>query len=258
MQTNNKNIDFNCDLAQSFGVYKNKIEDKLLQYVSSVNISCGFHSGDPLAIRHALLEAKKYDISVGAHIGFDDIKGFGAKDMNLTNEELEAIVLYQVGAIASFAKAYGVEIEHVRPHGAMYRRASVDFDFSLTIAKAIKKVDKWLTYVGATSDVLENVSNEADIRIAHEVQLNMLYNEDGSVDYNSAPISNSDFAITRLNNILKTSEVRNKEGKLTPVICDTIHFSSSANNILEILQRANEIIKPVPINYNKVVSSGWV
>src|SRR5574344_1890286 len=119
-----KNIDFNCDLAQSFGIYKNNAEFELLDYVSSVNISCGFHAGDPMTIKNALLKAKEKKVVIGAHIGFDDIQGFGYREMNLSEDELETLVIYQVGAIMSFAKAYGIEIEHVRPHGAMYRQAA--------------------------------------------------------------------------------------------------------------------------------------
>lgn len=255
---NDKNIDFNCDLAQSFGVYKNEKEYALLNYVSSVNISSGFHAGDPLTIRDALLKTKEHNISVGAHIGFDDIQGFGLKNMDLSPEEIEAVVLYQIGAVNAIAKAYNIEIEFVRPHGAMYKRAASDFEFSLAIANAIKKFDKWLIYYGAASETLDNVSKEADIRVAHEIQLNRIYNEDGTVDYTSNSISNVDFTVSRLNGIIKNSAIRNKEGGLTEIKCDTIHFSSSANNILEIAQKANEIITPVPVNYNKAAVSGWV
>ena len=256
--SNIKNIDFNCDLGQSFGVYKNEKEYSLLKYVSSVNISCGFHAGDPLTIREALLQAKNHNVAVGAHIGFDDIQGFGLKNMDLKPEEIEALVIYQIGAISSFAKAYGIEIEHVRPHGAMYRRAAYDFEFSLAIANAIKKFDEWLIYYGAASDTLEKVSQESDIRVAHEIQLNQIYNEDGSIDYTLNPVSNIDFSINRLNNLLRYSTVRNKEGRFTDVKYDTVHFSVNAENVLEIAQRANEIISPVPANYKKVAISGWV
>ena len=116
-----KSIDFNCDLAQSFGVYKNDSEYELLDYVSSVNVSCGFHAGDPIAIKNALNEAKQRNIAVGAHIGFNDIQGFGYKEMKMDEDELEALVIYQLGAIMSFAKTFKLEIEYVRPHGEIGR-----------------------------------------------------------------------------------------------------------------------------------------
>ena len=256
--SNTKNIDFNCDLAQSFGVYKNDKEYSLIEYVSSVNISCGFHAGDPLTIRESLLKVKGKNIAIGAHIGFDDIQGFGLKNMDLKPEEIEALVIYQIGAIASFAKSYGLEIEYVRPHGAMYKRAAQDYEFSLAIANAIKKFDKWLIYYGASSETLDNVSQETSIRVAHEIQLNQIYNEDGSIDYSAKPVENIDFSINRLNNLLRYSTVRNKESKFTNVKYDTIHFSTNCVNTLEIIQKANEIISPVPVNFKKAVISGWV
>ena len=130
-----KNIDFNCDLGQAYGIYKNNSEFELLDYVSSVNISCGFHAGDPVTIKEALLKAKEKNVAIGAHIGFNDIQGFGYRPVELKEDELEALVVYQIGALMSFAKAYGVSIEHVRPHGAMYKMAGEDFTFSCALAK---------------------------------------------------------------------------------------------------------------------------
>ena len=124
-----KHIDFNIDVAQGYGVYKNDKEAELLKYVSTAYVSCGFHAGDPLLIREYLLKCKENNLTIGAHIGFNDIAGLGYRQMDLSNEELEAIVLYQVGAIASFAKSYNLNIECVRPHGAMYKLASENFEF---------------------------------------------------------------------------------------------------------------------------------
>ena len=140
----------------------------------------------------------------------------------------------------------------------MYRRAAQDFEFSLAIANAIKKFDKWLVYYGATGEVLERVSQESDIRVAHEIQLNQIYNEDATIDYSSKIVSNVDFSLNRLNNLLRYSTLRNKEGRFTDVKYDTVHFSASCENVIEVVQRANEIISPVPVNYKKAVVSGWV
>ena len=107
-----KTIDFNCDLAQAYGVYRNNSESDFIKYVSSVNISCGFHAGDPMTIKNALLLAKENNVVIGAHIGYSDIQGFGYRPIDLTEEELEALVIYQVSALMSFAKAFKLEIEH--------------------------------------------------------------------------------------------------------------------------------------------------
>lgn len=263
MQKNNdrraiKNIDFNCDLAQSFGIYKNSSELRLLDYVSSVNIACGFHAGDPLTIKEALLQAKEKNVVVGAHIGFDDIQGFGYRQMDMDEDELEALVMYQVGAIMTFAKAYNMEIEHVRPHGAMYRQASENFDVSRTIARAIKKCSQWLVYYGATGENLANVAEEENIQVAHEVHLEKIYNEDGSIVYSAKDLENTEISIRRLETLLQYSQVTNNVGGKTLVRADSIHFSNKLSNAQDLIIKAREVIEPLPYNYKNALKSGWV
>lgn len=253
-----KTIDFNCDLAQSFGIYRNSSETRLLDYVSSVNISCGFHAGDPLTIKEALLTAKEKNVVVGAHIGFDDIQGFGYRQMDLDADELEALVMYQVGAIMTFAKAYSMEIEHVRPHGALYSQAAEDIDVSRTIAKAIKKCSKWLVYYGATGDNLAQVGEEENIQVAHEVHLEKIYDEQGNIVFSAKDLENTNISIQRLKDLLQNSQVANNVGGRTIVRADSIHFSNKLVNAQELAAQAKEIISPLPFNYKSVQPSGWV
>ena len=236
-----KNIDFNIDLAQSFGIYKNNAEFDLLDYASSVNISCGFHAGDPLTIRNALLKAKEKNVVVGAHIGFDDIQGFGYRDMDLDEDEIEALVVYQVGALMSFAKSMHLEIEHVRPHGAMYKRCAEDFAFACSVAKAIKKCSEWLVYYGATGEITEK-----------------MYNVDGTVNSVARDNENTDVEIQRLKQLLATSQVSNIEGGKTVVKADTIHFTNRLSNSYDLIKQAHRVITPVPVNYKNACLSGWV
>jgi UPF0271 protein len=253
-----KSIDFNCDIAQSFGVYKNETEFQMLDYVSSVNVSTGFHAGDPLTIKKALLAAKEKNVVIGAHIGFNDIQGFGNKPMNLSDDEIEAVVIYQVSAIMSFAKAFGLEIEHVRPHGAMYKMASENFAFASAIAKAVKKCSNWLVYYGAAGEITAKVGEAVNIPIAQEIRLDKTYAASGTVDYSIEDITNTNFSIKRLQQLLRTSQVDTITRGLASVDANTVHFSSSAINSLELVKRANEIITPIPVNFNKVQDSGWV
>lgn len=253
-----KNIDFNCDLAQSFGIYKNSSESRLLDYVSSVNISCGFHAGDPLTIKEALLQAKEKNIVIGAHIGFDDIQGFGYRQMELDSDELEALVMYQVGALMTFAKAYHMEIEHVRPHGAMYRQAAEDLEFSRTIAKAIKKCSNWLVYYGATGENLATIGEEENIQVAHEVHLEKIYDDKGNIVFSARDLENTSISIQRLKDLLQNSFVSNNVGGKTIVRADSIHFSNKLANAKELIIQAREIIEPLPYNYKNAQTSGWV
>jgi len=255
---NVKSIDFNCDLAQSFGVYKNNAEYELLDYVSSVNISCGFHAGDPLSIKNALLAAKERNLVIGAHIGFDDIQGFGYRNMDLREDEIEALVIYQVGALMSFAKSYNLEIEHVRPHGAMYKQASEDFQFACSIAKAIKKCSQWLVYYGAAGDVTQKVGEFLEIPIAQELHLNKVYNEDLTIDYSAPERNDAEYAIRRLQNFLHSSQVNNNQNGMSYIPANTIHLSNKYASSIEIAQRAYSAIVPEPVNFIKAKSSGWV
>ena len=253
-----KNIDFNIDLAQSFGIYKNSSEFSLLDYASSVNISCGFHAGDPMTIKNALLKAKEKNVVVGAHIGYDDIQGFGYRPMQLSADELEALVIYQVGALMSFAKTFKMEIEHVRPHGAMYRQAAEDYVFAKTIANAIKKCSQWLVYYGASGDITSAVGEEMNIPVAHEIHLEKTYNADGTIDFEKRDNENIFASINRLKTLLATSQVDNVGGGKTVVEADTIHFSNKIANAQALIKQSKELITPVPVNYKNACLSGWV
>lgn len=250
-----KSIDFNCDLAQGFGIYKNDKEIELIDYVSSVNISAGFHAGDPVTIKSALLKAKEKNVVIGANIGFNDLQGFGMRAVNLTEEETEALVVYQVGALMSFAKAYGLEIEHVRPHGAMYQLASENFTFSCAIAKAIKKCSQWLTYVSASGDVISKVADFVQLPISKEVDFTKNYNIDGAINFKESEITDFGLLSRRLQRYLQYSQIDNIAKGTTFVDADTIHFSSDS---LELVKKAKELIIPKPVNYSKVENSGWV
>lgn len=253
-----KNIDFNCDLAQAYGVYKNENETALTDFVSSVNISSGFHAGDPMSIKSALMLAKEKNLAVGAHIGFNDIQGFGYRLVELKDEEIETIVIYQVGAIMEFAKAYGLSIEHVRPHGAMYKMAGENYDFSLAVAKAIKKCSDWLIYYAPAGEISERVSEDAGIQIAREICLEKSYNSDLTIDYSADDNTNNYELIKNFQQLIHTSRLKNNLGGTTFAEVDTIHFSNKYKNSLELIEQAYGIIKPSPVNYNNAKISGWV
>lgn len=253
-----KNIDFNCDLAQAYGIYKNNNETEILDYVSSVNISCGFHAGDPVTIKEALLRAKDKNLVIGAHIGFNDIQGFGYRPVELKDDELEALVIYQIGALMSFAKAYGVSIEHVRPHGAMYKKASEDFSFSCAIARAIKKCSDWLVYYAPVGDITAKVADYTGIQVAQELCLEKTYNADLTIDYSKEDNTNNYELIKHFQHLIHNSQIRNNLGGISFAEVDTIHFSNKYKNSMDLIQQAYKILTPTPVNYNNAKVSGWV
>ena len=252
------NVDYNCDLAQSFGVFENENEEKIIKYMSSAAISCGFHCADPIKIKNAMKLCKENNIAIGAHIAFPDIQGFGNRQMNLSADEIEAIVIYQLGAIQSFAKAYNTEIEFVRTHGAMWEMAAKDFEYSKNIANSIKKVSEWLVYYGASGETLSAVEAETNIRTAKELILTQNYNKDMSLDKECTYVFSTEKALNRLRKLLINSEISTSEREYIKVNFDSIHFETTKENSLELARAAYEIMEPKPVNYNKVVTSGWV
>ena len=140
---------------------------------------------------------------------------------------------------------------------SMYKLASQNFTFSCAIAKAVKKCSKWLTYVGASGDIISKVGDFVKIPIAQEVKLNKSYNADGTIDYNSIDITDADLLSRRLQKYLLTSQIDNNLRGVSLVEANTIHFASGGNS-LELIKNANGLITPKPVNYSKVESSGWV
>lgn len=245
-----KVIEYNCDAAQSYGIYQNDDEYKLYDYVSSLSISCGFHSGDPIKIQKSLMLAKEKNLCIGAHIGFPDIQGFGYRDMELSKDELEACVVYQIGALKSFARLYNKEVEFVRFHGAMYDKFNRDADFALNLAQACKKADPWLIIYGGDYENLTLISNELKVRTAFELNIEKVYDE------NLKPL-NKNIDVEKLEHRVKAylqyEKIHKVNGEFVSLKCDTIHFKN-----LNALKLANSLVKPSPVNYNKVQNSGWV
>ena len=205
------NIDINCDMGQSFGVYKSEPELKLFSYTSSVSIACGLHAGDPLTIMNALKAASERNVSIGAHVGYPDIQGFGYRNMNLDEGELKAIIVYQIGALNSLAKLFNLKVEFVRPHGALYKQAAEDFNTCLALAKAVESYDKWLILVGATGENLIKAGEEANIRVSPEIHLDKQYDINGNIDFNVDDIVNFNYSVNMLESLLKYSALPNNQ-----------------------------------------------
>lgn len=174
-------IDLNCDMGESFGRYKLGDDAAVMPFISSVNIACGLHAGDPLVMRSTIRLAKQHGLAIGAHPGWPDLQGFGRREMSLTSEETEAFVLYQVGALAAFAKAEGCELRHVKPHGALYNQAAKDRALSDAIARAVKHFDKNLILVGLAGSALIAAGLELGLSIANEGFPDRRYNPDGTL-----------------------------------------------------------------------------
>lgn len=255
MEENTKYIDFNIDLAQVNSAADNDIVMELIEYVSSVNIACGFNCENPLLIKKAIEHCKFKEKVIGAHIALP--KGI-ENPLTLSEEEIEAIVLYQLGSLASFAKAYSLNVEYVRPHGAMYVAACENLGFSLALAKAVKKFSKWFVLYGAAGSVLKETASQTNIPIAQEILLNLPYKAGAMPDFNAERQTETGKSLIRLRRLSNLSEIEVGEGVYEKTEFDTIHFSAADSNVADLLKEADTIFKPRPVNYNNVVESGWV
>jgi len=174
-------MDINCDLGESFGAFKVGNDSDVMPHITSANIACGFHAGDPMTIAQTVRLAKKYKVAVGAHPGFPDLAGFGRREMHLTPEEAENYTLYQVSAVYGFAKALGLNLQHVKPHGALYNMAGEDEKLSDAIVRAVKKLDDKLVIFAPPASALAKSSSRAKLRVALEFFADRAYNPDGSL-----------------------------------------------------------------------------
>jgi 5-oxoprolinase (ATP-hydrolysing) subunit A len=174
-------MDLNCDMGESFGTYQLGDDSALLPHITSANIACGFHAGDALVMDRTVRLAAKSGVSIGAHPGYPDLQGFGRRNMDLTPEETEAMLLYQLGALAAFARAAGVEVTHIKPHGALYNQAAADRRLADAIARATKRFSRSLILVGLAGSKLIEAGIEAGLPVANEGFPDRAYNSDGTL-----------------------------------------------------------------------------
>jgi UPF0271 protein len=176
-----RKIDINCDLGESYGEFKIGNDEKIMPHITSANIACGFHAGDPTTIARTIDIAKKHGVAVGAHPGYPDIMGFGRREMQLTSEETKNYTLYQVSALQGFAKVAGVNLQHVKPHGALYNMAVKDEKLSKPIVDAVKALNHNLIIFAPLKSALAKATVESGLRVAYEVFADRAYNPDGSL-----------------------------------------------------------------------------
>ena len=167
-------IDLNCDMGENIGN-----DEDIMPFITSANIACGFHAGDEISMRTTVRLAKKHGVAVGAHPSWKDSEGFGRREMSLPPDEVETLILYQIRALAAIAKSEGVEIHHVKPHGALYNQAAKDKVLANAIAKAVQRFSGDLILFGLAGSSLIEAGTEAGLRVANEGFPDRNYNPGG-------------------------------------------------------------------------------
>lgn len=218
-------IDLNSDLGESFGSYKLGLDEEVLKYVTSANVACGWHAGDPLVMDKTIALAKKTNTAVGAHTGFPDLMGFGRRNMDISPLEAYAYTMYQLGALSGFTKAHGVKIQHVKPHGAFYNMCAVSEPLSKEVCRAIADFDDSIIVMALAGSRLLEAAKAAGLRAAGEFFADRAYNADGTLAsrrLEGSVITDEAEAIARTVRMIKEGVVTTIDGSDVPISCQSI------------------------------------
>lgn len=180
-------IDLNCDCGESFGAWVLGDDDAVLPYVTSANVACGGHAGDPEVMRRTLRRCRELGLAVGAHPGFPDLQGFGRRNLPMSPREVENSVLAQIGALAALARAERVELVHVKPHGALYNQAAITPALAEAVARAVATFSRELTLVGLAGSYLVAAGEAVGLQVAREAFADRAYEADGSLRSRALP-----------------------------------------------------------------------
>jgi len=249
-------IDLNCDMGESHGAFVMGHDRDVLPFVTSINVACGFHGGDPTVMRQTVTLAAMHGVAVGAHPGLPDLLGFGRREMAVTAQEVYDMVTYQVGALEAIASAAsGIPLQHVKPHGALYNMAAVRDDLADAIARAIRDVDHTLILMGLSGSALVRAARAQGLTAASEVFADRGYMADGTLvsrSRNDALITNVDLAVTRAVRMVSQHEVIAVDGSAVMLdaesICihgDAPHAALFAQRIRAGLEAAGITVQPL-------------
>jgi UPF0271 protein len=218
-------IDLNGDVGESFGAYEIGHDAALIPMLTSVNIACGFHAGDPGVMRATVALAREHGAAVGAHPGFPDLVGFGRREMKATPREVEDLVAYQIGALAGIAAAQGVRLTHVKPHGALYNMAARDMNLADAIARAIATVDSSLKLFGLPGSKSLEAAQQRHVQAVSEAFADRAYRRDGSLVPRHEPgavIQDEEVVVSRAVSIARERTVIAADGTPVPLDVQTI------------------------------------
>lgn len=238
-------VDLNSDLGESFGNYTIGMDEEILKYVSSANVACGWHGGDPLVMEKTVCMAKEFGTAVGAHPGFPDLMGFGRRNMIVTPEETKAYMKYQLGALMAFTKSHGLKIQHVKPHGAFYNMAAVDDKMARAMCEAVYEVDKDIIFMGLAGSKMITEAEKVGLQTASEVFADRAYNEDGTLVSRKLPgamIKDKDLAIRRVVRMIKEGKVETINGKDLAIRADSVCVHGDNPKALEFVKNIRETL----------------
>lgn len=218
-------ININADMGEGYGHYSIGDDDAILRIVQSVNVACGQHGGDATVMREVCLKAREHGVSIGAHPGFNDVWGFGRRQIRMNANDLEYLVAYQLGALAGMAAYAGLKVTHVKPHGALNNMCAVDRDYAMAVGRAIKTVDPSLYYLALSRSQMEKAALELDLPLAREAFIDRLYDDDGNLLSRTDPravIKDPELAAARTVRMVLDGEIVSVNGTKMPTAFDSL------------------------------------
>jgi len=236
-----KTIDFNCDLGESYGSYKLGLDEQLMPYISSANIACGFHAGDPMWMQRTVALAEKASVAVGAHPGLPDLIGFGRREMKITPEEAKNYVKYQIGALQAFTRTK--RLQHVKPHGALYNMGVASKAIARAVAEAVAEVDDGMILVGLANSVWIEAGGEVGLRVASEVFADRALCPDGTLVPRSQPgavIEDTEQVIATSLKMVLEQKATAIDGREIPIKADTICLHGDTPGAVELARTLRE------------------
>ena len=252
-----KAIDLNSDVGESFGNYKLGLDEDVIPLISSANIACGYHAGDPAVMRRTVALARTHGVGLGAHPGLPDLVGFGRRNMDVTLEEIRDFVTYQIGALQAVAALQGARLQHVKPHGALYNMAVKTPEIWGAVAEVMAKLDERLilfVLAGPDRQELQAIGRRRGIRIAFEFFADRAYNSDGTLVSRKLPgavIHDNDVVAAKVVKLVKEGKVKTVDGSEIELQAETICVHGDnpkavalVRQIRETLDAAGVAVKP--------------
>jgi len=238
-------VDLNCDMGESFGAYSMGNDESLLDYITSANIACAFHAGDPGTMKKTVTMALDKGVAIGAHPGFKDLEGFGRRNIAVTPEEAYDLVVYQIGALNGFVKASGAKLQHVKPHGALYNMAARDSLLAEAIAKAVWNVDSSLILFGLAGGKLIEAGKKFGLQTANEVFSDRTYQVTGELTSRrdaGALITDDLTAVRQVVRMIKEGKVEAVTGEEIDIQADTVCIHGDGVHAVTFAKRIHQTL----------------
>lgn len=248
-------VDLNCDMGESFGVYRLGNDEAIMDFITSANIACGFHAGDPATMRKTVQLALEKNVGIGAHPGLQDLVGFGRRNLSLSPQEAYDLVVYQIGALSGFVQAEGGKMQHVKAHGALYNMAAQNAGLSEAIAEAVYKIDPELILFGLSGSELVKAGEKIGLRTAGEVFSDRTYQADGSLTPRSQPnalITDTATALEQVIRMVKEQKVLSTQNQEIQIKADTICIHGDGATALDFAAAISSSLADAGIDITKV------